>query len=52
MYELVVEHNGVEELVFAHEDRRVVELRRQRHARALAPGEASIREMDPKKLKK
>jgi len=52
MYELVIEHNGVEEAVFANTDRRLVELRRQRHARALAVGEASIREMKDKKAKK
>lgn len=45
MYELIIEDRGVERAVFAHEDKRVVELMRQRHIRSLTPGEASIREM-------
>ena len=45
MYELVIEYNGVEQSVFADADRRLVELRRQRHARSLGVGEAIIREI-------
>lgn len=48
MYELVIEHNGRQDVVFAGEDRRVVELVRQRHVRSLTPGEASIREAKKK----
>ncbi|WP_319469543.1 hypothetical protein [uncultured Pseudodesulfovibrio sp.] len=48
MYELVVEHNGRELVVFIGEDKRVVELVRQRHARSLTPGEATIREAKKK----
>ncbi len=49
MYELVIEHNGVEEPLFANTDKRLVELRRQRHVRSLTRGEAFVREMDKKK---
>ncbi len=49
MYELVVEYRGVETPVFAAEDKRVVELVRQRHVRSLTVGEAIIREMKTKK---
>ena len=52
MFELVVEYRGVETPVFAAEDRRVVELVRQRHVRSLTPGEAVIREMAAKKKAK
>lgn len=54
MYELVIEHKGIETPVYAAEDQRLVELVRQRHARSLTVGEASIREMNkkPKKAKK
>ena len=44
MFELVVDLNGRVDVVFCDEDKRVVELVRQRHARSLAPGEATIRE--------
>jgi len=43
MFELVVEHEGVERVVFSGEDERIVELVRQRHARSWAVGEATIR---------
>ncbi|WP_419786404.1 hypothetical protein [Pseudodesulfovibrio sp.] len=49
MYELVIEHRGVKTPVFTHEDPRVVELMRQRHARSLTPGEATIHEISEKK---
>ena len=52
MYELVIEDRGVETPVYADEDKRVVELVRQRHVRSLTPGEATIREMAPKKKEK
>lgn len=52
MYELVVDYLGVETPVFAGEDKRVVELVRQRHARSLTVGEAVIREMKAKKKTK
>ncbi len=48
MYEMVVEHNGVKTVVFAAEDKRIVELIRQRHVRSLAVGEATIREAKKK----
>lgn len=52
MYVLVIENNGVETPVFVDEDKRMVELRRQRHVRALNEGEASVRDFKPKKAKK
>ena len=53
MYELIISHNGVETSIFVDADERMVELRRQRHARALTDGEATIREFKaPKKAKK
>ncbi|MEF2230058.1 MAG: hypothetical protein V3571_03950 [Pseudodesulfovibrio sp.] len=52
MYELVIEHRGVETPVYAAEDKRVVELVRQQHIRSLTPGEATIREMAAKKKSK
>jgi len=52
MYELVIEYRGVETSVFSHEDKRVVELMRQRHIRSLTPGDATIREMGEKKGEK
>lgn len=48
MYELVIEKNGVEQVVFCAEDPRVVELARQRHLRSLTEGEASVREAEKK----
>jgi len=44
MFELVIETNGEERVVYTAEDARVVELMRQRHVRSLTEGEASIRE--------
>lgn len=49
MFELVIEKNGVERVVYSAEDIRLVELMRQRHARSLAAGEATIREVEKKK---
>ena len=43
MFELVINDNDGERVIFASEDKRVVELMRQRHIRSLAVGEASIR---------
>lgn len=51
MYVLVIENKGVETPVFVDEDKRMVELRRQRHVRALGEGEATVREFTPKKSK-
>lgn len=51
MYQLVIEDNGVERPVFVAEDKRIVELRRQRHCRSLTSGEASVREFKPQKAK-
>ena len=51
MYELVIEHNGAEKVVYAAEDKRLVELVRQRHARSLTVGEATIREAKAKAKK-
>ncbi|MDC0336450.1 hypothetical protein OAN24_06125 [Pseudodesulfovibrio sp.] len=52
MFELVIENNDVEQIVYCAEDQRMVELRRQRHARSLAEGEASIREAKKRAKKK
>lgn len=52
MYQLVIERNGVERPVYVAEDRRMIELLRQRHARSLSEGEAIIRDFEPKKGKK
>lgn len=51
MYELVIEHKGTEQVVFAANDKRKVELVRQRHVRSLTDGEASIREAKAAKKK-
>ncbi|MGL1860896.1 MAG: hypothetical protein OCC46_00065 [Pseudodesulfovibrio sp.] len=52
MYELVIKHNDEEKPVYCAEDKRMIELRRQRHARSLAAGEVYIREfVNPKKAK-
>ncbi|CCH49683.1 hypothetical protein [Pseudodesulfovibrio piezophilus] len=48
MFELVIRNNGVERVVYSAEDVRLVELVRQRHARSLAVGEATIREAKAK----
>lgn len=44
MFELVIERNGVEKIVFSAESRRIVELVLQRHIRSLTAGTAFIRE--------
>jgi hypothetical protein len=51
MYELVIEHKGVEQVVFCAESKRVMELVRQRHVRSLTVGTAIVREskVKPKK---
>ncbi len=51
MYELVIEYNGVEQIVFSAESKRIMELVRQRHVRSLTVGTAIIREskIKPKK---
>jgi hypothetical protein len=49
MFELVIEYNGVEQIVFSGESRRIMELVRQRHVRSLCVGTATIREAAAKK---
>ncbi|WP_199244338.1 hypothetical protein [Pseudodesulfovibrio cashew] len=49
MYELVIENNGKEHVVYSDEDVRMVELVRQRHVRSLTVGKASIREVKDEK---
>lgn len=44
MFELVINNKGKEHVVYAAEDKRLVELMRQRHLRALTEGEVVIRE--------
>jgi len=44
MFELVIERNGVELVVYSAESRREVELVLQRHIRSLTAGSAFIRE--------
>lgn len=51
MFELVIEHKGREQVVYSGEDRRIVELVRQRHVRSLTNGEAAIREAKAAKKK-
>ena len=48
MYELVIAYADTEQVVFAAEDKRVVELVRQRHVRSLTVGEASVRQAEKK----
>lgn len=48
MFELVIEHKGVQIVTYSAEDKRLVELVRQRHARSLAVGEATIRPAEKK----
>ncbi len=52
MYQLVINSNDTEKAIFVAEDRRLVELLRQRHARSLSEGEAIIRDFKPQKEKK
>lgn len=52
MFELVIETNGKEKPVYCAEDERLVELVRQRHARSLTEGEATIRKAEKKAAKK
>ena len=53
MFELVVEHRGVEYVAFTAENKREIELVLQRHVRSLTDGMAVIREAKPaKKAKK
>jgi len=52
MFELVIEHDGETRAVYCAEDVRMVELKRQRHARSLAVGEATIREAKKASAKK
>lgn len=51
MYELVIEYNGVEQIVHSAEDKRMVELVRQRHFRSLTVGDATIRKAEKKSKK-
>jgi hypothetical protein len=44
MFELVIERNGVEQVVYSDESRRMVDLVLQRHIRSLTAGTAYIRE--------
>ena len=48
MYELVISYAETEQVVFAAEDKRIVELVRQRHVRSLTVGEAAIRQSKKK----
>ncbi len=52
MFQLVIDNNGKEKPVYVAEDRRLVELVRQRHARSLTEGEAVIRDFKPTKAAK
>lgn len=52
MYQLIIDNNGKETPVYVAEDRRLVELVRQRHARSLTFGEAVIRDFEPVKEEK
>lgn len=44
MFELVIQNNETEYVLYSDKDVRLVELMRQRHCRSLAVGEAVIRE--------
>lgn len=44
MFELVIERNGVEQVVYSDESRRMVDLVLQRHIRSFTAGTAYIRE--------
>lgn len=52
MFELVIESNGIQRVVYSAEDVRLVELVRQRHCRSWTVGEATIREAKAKKATK
>ncbi|MDD4730858.1 MAG: hypothetical protein PHX58_02875 [Desulfovibrio sp.] len=45
LYQLVIVANGKETPLLVSEDRRHLELERQRHVRSLAPGYAEVREL-------
>lgn len=51
MFELVIKNKDVETPVYVAEDKRMIELLRQRHARSLSEGEAIVRDFKPKKGK-
>ena len=52
MFELVIEHKGVEYVAYTAEQKREIELVRQRHVRSLTDGMATIREAKPAKKDK